>query len=140
MTHCKCYLHLIVTVVIAIMYTSLQLPQLCRPITKAFKRGTKAVYDDLNAPVISYATPTHRATTDGRKQNHVIKAIPVKVTTARSTLYAPSIRNNIAPTVNTSNLLTVKWQQRCTNNSRRAAVVNTRSQCQFDKCQQGFDN
>ena len=118
----------------AIVYTSLQLHQLCRQSAKAFKRVTKAVYDDLNALGISYARPTHRGTHGGRKQCQVTTAIPVKVTPGRTAI--PSLRNNLAQNVNRSNLISVKLQQHCTTNSLRAAVLNTRSACELDKCQQ----
>ncbi|KAK2173190.1 hypothetical protein NP493_893g00003 [Ridgeia piscesae] len=120
----------------AIVYTSLQLHQLCRQSAKAFKRVTKAVYDDLNALGISYARSTHRGTSGGRKQCQVTIAISVKVTPGRTALSTPSLRNNLVQTVNRSNLISVKLQQHCTTNSLRAAVLNTRSTCELDKCQQ----
>ena len=66
---------------------------------KAFKRVTKAAYDDLNAIGISYARATHRGSTGGRKQCQVNKPIPVMVTSGRTALPTPSTRNNLAVTV-----------------------------------------
>ena len=120
----------------AIVYTSLQLHQLCRQTAKAFKRVKKAVYDDLSALGISYARPTCRGTSGGRKQCQVTTAIPVKVTPGRTALPAPSLRNNLVQTVNISHLISVKSQQHCTTNPLRAAVLNTLSACELDKCQQ----
>ncbi|KAK2191112.1 hypothetical protein NP493_61g05039 [Ridgeia piscesae] len=54
----------------------------------------------------------------------------------RTALSTPSLRNNLVQTVNRSNLISVKLQQHCTTNSLRAAVLNTRSACELDKCQQ----
>ena len=54
----------------------------------------------------------------------------------RIALSTPSLRNNLVQTVNRSNLISVKLQQHCTTNSLRAAVLNTRSACELDKCQQ----
>ena len=75
----------------------------------------------------------------GRKQCQVTTAIPVKVTPGRTALPTPSLRNNLVQTVNRSNLISVKLQQHCTTNSLRAAVLNTRSACELDKCQQIHD-
>ena len=83
----------------AIVYTSLQLHQLCQQTAKAFKHVTKAVYDDLNALGISYATVTHGRSTGGRKQCQVNKSIPVIVTSDRTALPTPSTCNNLALTV-----------------------------------------
>ena len=63
-------------------------------------------------------------------------AIPVKVTPGRTALSTPSLRNNLVQTVNRNNFISVKLQQHCTTNSLRAAVLNTRSTCELDKCQQ----
>ena len=58
------------------------------------------------------------------------------MTPGRTALPTPSLRNNLLQTVNRSNLVSVKLQQHCTTNSLRAAVLNTRSACELDKCQQ----
>ena len=118
------------------MYTRLQLHQLCRQTAKAFKPVTRAVYDDLNAVGISYARPTHRRTSGGRKQCQATTAIRVEVIQGRPALPTPSLRSNLIQTVNRSNLISVKLQQHCTTSSLRPAVLNTRSACELDKCQQ----
>ena len=63
----------------------------------------------------------------------------MKVTPGRTALSTPSFRNNLVQTVNRSNLISVKLQQHSTTNSIRAAVLNTRSACELDKCQQMQD-
>ena len=108
-----------VTVAVAMGYTSVHLHQLCRQTAKVFKRVTKADYDDLDALDISYARPTHRGASGGRKQCQVTTAIPVKVTPGRTALPTPSLRNNTliqVPTV-----------------SRDSAVI-------VDKCKFGLIN
>ena len=82
------------------------------------------------------ASPTQYLHTEG-KQCQATTAFPVKVTPGRTALSTPSLRNNLVQTVNRSNLISVKLHdQHCTTNSLRAAVLNTRSACELDKCQQ----